>query len=84
MEPMVLAEMVERQELEVPETSGPGAPAATGETATTGTTGETGTAGTAGETSTAGTAGETGTAAAAGTARAAEGEDRCCCRKQLV
>ena len=69
VEPEVLAELVERHELEVPETSGPGPPAAAVEVGTA--------------TATAGTAGEAGTAAIAGTAGAAGGEDGCCCRKQL-
>ena len=67
MEPEVLAELVERHEPEVLETSGPGPPAAAVD------------AGTAA--ATAGTAGEAGTAAV-GTAGAAGGEDGCCCRKQ--
>ena len=66
MEPAVRAELVEH-EPEVPVTSGPDLPAATVE------------AGTA--TASAGTAGEDSTAAA-GTAKAAGGEDGCCCRKQ--
>ena len=69
MEPEVLAELVERHEPEVLETSGPGPPSAAIE------------AGTA--VAAAGTAGAAGTAAATGTAGAAGGEDGCCCRKQL-
>ena len=67
VEPAVLAELVERHEPEVPETSGPAPPAAAIEV---------GTAAAA-----AGTAGAAGTAAA-GTIGAAGGEDGCCCRKQ--
>ena len=66
--PEVLAELVERHEPEVPETSGHGLPTATIKAGTAATTG---------------TALEAGTAAAAGTAGAAGGEDGCCCRKQL-
>ena len=67
MEPVVLAELVERHEPEVPVTSGPDLPTATVE------------AGTAA--AAAGTAEAAGTTAA-GTAGAAIGEDGCCCRKQ--
>ena len=67
MEPEVLAELVERHEPKVPETSGPGPPAAAVEVGTAAAS--------------AGTAGEAITAA--GTAGAAGGEDECCCRKQL-
>ena len=63
VEPEVLAELVERHEPEVQETSGPGPPAATVEAGTT--------------------AAAASTAGEAGTAGAAEGEDGCCCRKQL-
>ena len=66
VEPEVLAELVEH-EPEVPVTSGPDLPTAI----------EAGTA-----TAAAGTAVEAGTTAAASTARAARGEDGCCCRKQ--
>ena len=68
VEPEMLAELVERHEPEVPETSGPGPPAAAVEAGTTAAA--------------AGTAGDADTAAA-GTAGAAGGEDGCCCRKQL-
>ena len=67
-EPEVLAKLVELHEPEVLVTSGPAPPAAAIE------------AGTA--TAAAGTAVEAGTTAAASTARAARGEDGCCCRKQ--
>ena len=69
MEPEVLAELVERHEPEVPETSGPGLPAAAVEM---------GTAAAA-----VGTVEAASTATAAGTAGAAGGEDGCCCQKQL-
>ena len=68
VEPEVLTELVERHEPEVPETSGPGLPAAAIE------------AGTAA--APASTVGAAGTAAAAGTAGTAGGEDGCCYRKQ--
>src|SRR6185312_6923252 len=65
--PVVLAELVEQHEPEVPVTSGPDLPAAAVE------------AGTAA--ASAGIAGGAGHAVA-GTAEVAGGEDECCCRKQ--
>ena len=66
MEPEVLAELVERHEPAVLETSSPGPAGATVEVGTIAAA--------------AGTAGEAGTAAAGGTAGAAGGENGCCCR----
>ena len=67
MEPEVLAELVERHEPEVLETSDPGPPAAAVEVGIA--------------TASAGTVGEAGSATT-GNARAAGGEDGCCCWKQ--
>ena len=75
MEPAVLAELVERREPEVPETSGPSLPAAIVEAGTTAAAAGTAeAAGTAAATSIAEAAGTAGTAGVAG------GEDGCCCR----